>query len=66
MHWLTSFLFFYYRRIILFKKEDTVFLSDNIPGVSIIKPLMGIDPLLEHNLESHFTINYPKVSSTFI
>lgn len=47
-------------RILLYKKEDPLLLSDNLPGVSIIKPLMGVDPLLEINLESHFQINYPK------
>ncbi|XP_053405294.1 ceramide glucosyltransferase-like isoform X2 [Mercenaria mercenaria] len=48
-------------RFILYKKEDPMTLTDNVPGVSIIKPLMGIDPLLEVNLESHFTLNYPKL-----
>lgn len=49
-----------YGRLKLHKKLDPTVLLGEQPGVSIIKPLMGVDPFLESNLESHFLMNYPK------
>ncbi|CAH1796489.1 unnamed protein product, partial [Owenia fusiformis] len=50
----------FYAKFYLHRKGDPSLLLTELPGVSIIKPLMGVDPLLEENLESHFLINYPK------
>ena len=52
----------YFRRVKLHRRSDAAALMGDLPGITVVKPLMGIDPKLEQNLESHFTIKYPKVS----
>jgi len=51
-----------YGRLRLHRKLDVLQSTggESVQGVSIVKPLMGVDPYLETNLESHFTLKYPK------
>lgn len=57
---------FLYRKYILHRKVCVQPTEIPLPGVSVIKPLMGVDPNLFGNLETFFTMNYPVVSVLFI
>lgn len=51
----------FYRKYKLHRKVIAEPLEKPMPTVSILKPLMGVDPNLEQNLETFFTMNYPAV-----
>uniref|UniRef100_A0AAX7T2Q3 ceramide glucosyltransferase n=1 Tax=Astatotilapia calliptera TaxID=8154 RepID=A0AAX7T2Q3_ASTCA len=59
--WLMHFMSIIYVRLHLHKKRPEVkqpFMQ--LAGVSLLKPLKGVDPNLISNLETFFTLDYPK------
>ncbi|XP_038590346.1 ceramide glucosyltransferase-like [Micropterus salmoides] len=63
--WLMHLMSIIYVRLHLHKKRSEVkqpFVQ--LAGVSLLKPLKGVDPNLISNLETFFTLDYPKVTLT--
>ena len=48
----------------LHRKPGTLCAESTVPGVSIIKPLKGVDSNLFSNLETFFSMHYRRVRST--
>ncbi|RWS07297.1 ceramide glucosyltransferase-like protein [Dinothrombium tinctorium] len=56
--WLMHLMAIFNGKMKLHKKTQALNPEIPLPGVSIIKPLVGIDPNLSSNLESFFTMKY--------
>lgn len=57
--------FLAYSKIKLHKKPCLLPRESPLPSVSILKPLMGVDPNLSPNLETFFTMQYPSYELLF-
>lgn len=58
-------LYIHFSKYKLHKKTHLLPNDVPYPSVSILKPLMGVDPNLVSNLETFFTMNYPTVSKYY-
>jgi len=63
--WLVHLAAIVYGKYTLYRKVNVQPTETPLPGVSIIKPLMGVDPNLYGNLETFFTMNYPVYEIVF-
>ncbi|XP_017469187.1 PREDICTED: ceramide glucosyltransferase [Rhagoletis zephyria] len=63
--WCVHLLAICYGKFKLHKKSCNYPNETPLPAVSILKPLMGTDPNLEHNLESFFKMDYPMYELLF-
>ncbi|KAH9286821.1 Ceramide glucosyltransferase [Echinococcus granulosus] len=65
--YFNQFLFFLFAFYVsmrkFYKKSDEPL--EYLPGVSIVKPLMGLDPLLSENITSHLELQYPNFEVIF-
>lgn len=57
--WVIHILAIVYAKYRLHRKTQLQPNEKGYPGVTILKPLMGVDPHLVSNLETFFTMNYP-------
>ncbi|XP_058533094.1 ceramide glucosyltransferase-like [Ochotona princeps] len=58
--WLIHFMAIIYTRLHINKKATDKQPCSKLPGVSLLKPLKGVDPNLINNLETFFGLDYPK------
>ncbi|XP_044752176.1 ceramide glucosyltransferase-like [Coccinella septempunctata] len=63
--WIVHILAILHGKFRLHRKKTEICTEDMYPGVSILKPLTGIDPNLAENLESFFTLAYPRYEILF-
>ncbi|XP_047505853.1 ceramide glucosyltransferase [Pieris napi] len=63
--WLIHIMAFSYSKWKLHRTVDRSPPEQPLPGVSILKPLTGVDPNLFSNLETFFTLDYPTYEILF-